>query len=381
MRIIISTCFIFLQLTFLSCQTEARNNSLLVAEYQKESPDGRLQHLVSYNFKNGKLLSKDTIFSTPTFKNGKRLVSYDFGDNVIYKNRYVISGLGNVIDVKNRVLLEDTGDDFIDAIGDSLIFYRNNHNTGTGYLLADLKKWEYRFIQDNSFSVKGLHSPNHQLGLQIDYSELSYKIALYDKDNNKKIIVNDCGYGTLMSIKSSSMSDVPVYWIDNQNFLYALRGLNSGRKVLIYKTNIEKKSSEVVAEIDSVPPAVSNSFFSKDSEENIIFHCSKGEFAIDLMKNKAILSRMNTIGDDFSISWNRYKEFGHIIEFQNKEIGRVWCLYYTAKTTKGFLAVEYGDVNSNLGYPKGVKVWNNITKDWTDIEVNWLFDLIGWIEN
>jgi len=363
---------------------------LLVAEYQKnDEGTGNYTHLVSYNFIDGKLSSKDTILSAPTSKGQYQgsYVRYDLGHNFVYQNRYVISGIGNVIDVKTQSLVMEESDNLIETRGDSIIFHRDNILTGTGYLVCDLKARTYGFVKNKKFlSVRGIDSPDHLWGLEVNKSELPYKIVLNDKKNKQEVIVNNCGTGTLLSSYASTMPNVPVYWIDNQHFLYATYS-TSGRwtdsvtaTVKIHKVNIETKSSDIVAKIDSVPPAVSKSSFSIDPRGTVIFHSAKGQFEIDLDKKQAIPHMMSSVDNDFSIENNRNDNYGRIIVFEGKEIGRVWCSYYNAKTTEGFIGVEYGEIGSNLGYPKGVRVWNNLTESWVDIEVPWISSIIGWIE-
>lgn len=368
-----------------------RNNSLLVAEYQKnEEGVGNYAHLVSYNFIAGKLTSKDTVFSAPTTKGQHQgpYVRYDQGHNFVYQNRYVISGIGNVIDVQTKSLVMEERDHFIETRGDSIIFHRNNGDTGAGYLICDLKNRTYDFVKDRNFLiVKGLNSPNHKMGLAIDKSEIPYKIVLYNQDNKKEVIVNNCGAGTLLSTYSSRVPNVPLHWINNHDFLYATYSSPGHRMdgeiatVTIHQVNINTKNSKIVAKIDSVPPAISNSGFSTNLEQKIIFYCSKGQFVIDHKEKTATAITMSSVGNDFSIENNINEEYGSIITFQEKEIGRVWCIYSKARTTTGFLAVEYGEISSNLGYPKGVKVWNDETKEWFNIDIPWLSALIGWIEN
>lgn len=366
-----------------------RQSSLLVAEYQKNEGIGNYTYLVSYNFIDGILTSKDTIFSAPVGK-GKyqgSYVRYDLGHNFVYKNRYVISGIGNVIDVETKSLVMEESDDLIETRNDSIIFHRNNIITGTGYLICDLKKRTYDFVKDKDFfSVEGLHSPNHLLGLEIDQSIIPYKIILHDKNNKREVIVNDFISGTSLSLYASTMSKIPLYWIDNKYFLYATYS-SSGRlmkdavaKVTIQKVDVETKKSEIIAEIDSIPPAVVNSSFGTNPDKEIIFYCAKGQFKIDLEKKQAISYTMSSMGNNFFIENDGNNDYGRIITFKGDEIGRFWCTYYNAKTTNGFIGVEYGDIGSNLSYPKGVRVWNNITKTWTDIEIPWVAGIIGWVE-
>ncbi|NQX83562.1 MAG: hypothetical protein HRS57_00005, partial [Mycoplasmataceae bacterium] len=78
-------------------------------------------------------------------------------------------------------------------------------------------------------------------------------IILYNKKNEKEIIVSDAGTGPTMPSDSGTFPTVPVYWIDNQYFLYAdyrktgiqtdsLAFLPSGKPFVIKRIKIRKKT-------------------------------------------------------------------------------------------------------------------------------------------
>lgn len=75
------------------------------------------------------------------------------------------------------------------------------------------------------------------------------------------------------------------------------------------------------------------------------------------------------------------KPLGSEILYQNKPIGRLWCKGYSAKTTEGYLAAEYGEPGSNLGYPKGVKVWSSASHQWATLDIPWVSAIIGWTDD
>ncbi|MFT5822377.1 MAG: hypothetical protein ACI8ZM_003633 [Crocinitomix sp.] len=364
----------------------SRKNALLIAEYEKnEEGIGSYAHLVRYNFTDGMLESKDTILSASTLKGQHQgsNVRYDLGNNFVYKNRYVISGTGNVIDTQTKSLVMEESDELIEVRGDSIIFHRDNIFTGTGYLVCDLTNRAYGFVKDKNFmNVKGIHSPNHLWGLEIDQSELPYKIVLHHKNNRVGVIINDCGRGTLLSPLASTSPNVPVFWIDNQQFIYATFKTSDSidkdlAMVTIHKVNLKSKVSEIIAIIDSVAPAISRSRFTTNPEGKIIFNCAKGKFEID--NKRALAIGASSVGNGFSISHYSNEKYGRKIVHENKEIGKIRC-NYKAKTTAGFIGLEYADVRSNLGSTKGVKVWNNITNEWKTIEVPFISSIIGWIE-
>ncbi|RZK10832.1 MAG: hypothetical protein EOO43_19870 [Flavobacterium sp.] len=126
---------------------------LLVAEYRVDSPQiGRYSYLTAYNFKKGKFVSKDTIFEGPiSGKNASRPHANLQEYNIIYKNRYVVGKFGTVIDIKTGKVLNNSHDNFIEARGDTLIYYRANAITGRGYLALDLNTGAYDFIKENSW--------------------------------------------------------------------------------------------------------------------------------------------------------------------------------------------------------------------------------------
>lgn len=142
-------------LFFIQCYGQTRHQRLVVAEYRIDTPRvGNFTYLVSYNFDNAILKSKDTLFGTETFRKDKSglystYVRFEFGNNFIYKKRYVISGSGNVIDIEKQFLVIGDGDEFIEAIGDTLIYHRANIFTGTGFLILNLVTGEYGFINNS----------------------------------------------------------------------------------------------------------------------------------------------------------------------------------------------------------------------------------------
>ena len=91
---------------------------------------------------------------------------------------------------------------------------------------------------------------------------------------------------------SSSFPKVPIFWIDNNNFIFTRCNCAINLPTIqIRKINIHNLSNKIISEINNVPPAI-----------------------------------------------------------------------------------------SNLGYPKGIKIWNNINNTWTSIDNELICDMIGWIE-
>lgn len=353
--------------------------SLIVAEYRMDSLGTfSYTYLVRYNFQQGQVISKDTILGAPVTRKDiyGSYVRFDLGRNFIYNNRYVISGTGNVIDIKTKSLVIEDADDFIAAYGDSLIFHRDNLFTGTGYLLLKLKTQDYRFIKDKSYrSIKGLLSPDLKHGIMVDRSNIPYKILLCNSPNACKTIVDNCGSGTKMSHSSNNFPEVATLWIDNSTFVYA----NHSSNLEIRKVNIETKTDELLGIIDSVPPAFSNSHFSFDPNNALLFTCSKGTFMVAQNAKSLLALNERNHGNYFKSDLTRDK-MGVSISYKNEIIGKLWCNSYKAATTTDYFAVEYGETGSNLAYPKGFMIWSVENKKWETIDIPWLCTVIGWTE-
>jgi hypothetical protein len=362
--------------------------SLIVAEYiDNNSGIGDYTYLVSYNFRDGKYISKDTILaspqepdeSTPWFH-----VRYDLGKNFIYQDKYVVSGVGNVIDVETKSFVMKASDEFIEALGDSLLFHRNNIWAGTGYLVLDLRTKTYGFVKDTNFrTAKGLQSPDHKHGIAVSEATLPRKILLYDEQNHIDTIVDRCGYGTLMSSLSSSHGHVPLVWVNNSTFIYAdCSRANYYPKepvttMTLRQVNIVERTNEVIATIDSVKEAISNSKFWRSDEGDLIFQCKRGFYKVDYVYNSVEHYKIKPkIENGFGVVENGKEQ---LVKYNNETIGMFFCGGHV--TTNGYFAAAYYDrENSGMNQPKGIKVWNDITRKWTSIPVPWISAVIGWID-
>ena len=390
--------------SFFISGSSGNKKSLIVAEFLKDKTGtGHYTYLTSYNFLDGKLISKDTIFGAE--KDNDSIIwfhfRFDIGKNFIYHNRYLVSGCGNVVDIKTKSLVMAASDDFVEAIGDTLLFHRNNIWGGTGYLVLDLKTRSYGFVADQNFrAVKGLQSPDHKHGIDIDESRLQRKIILYDQKNVADTIVADAGRGCLMSPESSSHGKVPVFWIDNSTFVYADYSISNyfeGKpiytdgyprpdylpenlfcNVTIREVNIITKENKCIGKIDSVKQAMLNSKFYYDGDSNIVFIIGLNFYKIDCVNNNITIYKFKNKTEN-GFEFLNDKNGMVVIKYNQEKIGKL--LIGNHFTTEGYFAAEYGPANSNMTYPQGIKVWNNITREWTTIDIPWECALIGWIDN
>ena len=375
-------------LPFANCFGQTKYQKLIAAEYRIDSPRvGNFTYLVSYNFANGLLLSKDTILAVPTNRKGiaGSYVRYDLGKNFIYKNRYLISGIGNVIDIKTKSLVMEESDDFISAQGDTLIFHRDNIFTGTGYLMLDLKTRKYRFVnQDKIDKDKDRRSSPDKLHyLSIDQTKIPYKIWLHKPDSKKVLVVNDAGHGPNI-MYSSQFPTIETHWVNNHAFLYAIHEtkFDSERKdysrVTLRHYDITTNSDQIFFVLDSISNGKTNGKFFTDNIGQLIYRSSGWTYHLVDTVNYLLKSYpFYELGFGFSTA-NKTDTDGTVLKYNNTEIGKLWCS--NDVVGEDVIAVEYGDIGSNLAYPKGIMTWSKQTNKWTAINIPWLSNIIGWVD-
>jgi hypothetical protein len=385
MKTLLSITF---SLLFANCFGQTKHQKLIAAEYRIDSPRiGNFTYLVSYNFSEGLLISKDTILGVPTNRKGiaGSYVRYDLGKNFIYKNRYVISGIGNVIDIKTKTLVMEESDDFISAQGDSLIFHRSNIFTGTGYLMLDLKTKKYRFINHDEIDKDKdrRSSPDKQHYLSIDQSKIPYKIWLHNSNSKKRIVVSDAGHGPNI-MYSSQFPTIETFWLDNNCFLYAVHETKFDvekkdySRVTLRKYDINLNTDRVFFILDSVSNGKTNGRFFTDNIGQLIYRSSGYSYhLVDTANNLLGEYPFYELGLGF-LTANKSDKDGTILKYNNTEIGKLWCS--NEVVGEGVIAVEFGDIGSNLAYPKGIMTWSKQTNKWTTINIPWLSNVIGWVD-
>lgn len=382
-----------LSLSLIHCYGQTEHQKLIVAEFRIDTPRaGNFTYLVSYNFKDGILKSKDTILGAETFKKNKdssftRYVRFEFGGNFIYNKRYVISGTGNVIDIERKRLVIEEGDDFVSAHGDTLIFYRANIFTGTGFLLLDLKTGRYDFVNHDELDKdkEQRSSPDKKHYLSIDESKIPYKICLSSLNGLKKTIVFDAGHGPNIT-SGSQRPTIETNWINNHSFLYAVHKignldssqLDTSRQfnskylstVTVREFDINTNSDKVFMEFENVKQGDVNGIFFKDKIGQTIYRTSGfGYYLLDTIRKKLVDYPFYELGNDFSVE-NDYNPTGSIIRYKKETIGNMWPSRKVVGT--GIIAAER---NGNE-----IRVWSDKTKTWSSISIPWISSVIGWID-
>lgn len=279
----------------------------------------------------------------------------------------------------------EESDDFISAQGDTLIFHRANIFTGTGYLMLDLKSRKYKFINQNELDKDKdrRSSPDKLHYLSIDQSKIPYKIWLHNSDSKKKLVVNDAGHGPNI-MYSSQFPTIETYWLNNHAFLYAVHETKFNAeekdysKVTLRQYDIINNSDQVFFVLDSVINGKTNGRFFLDNIGQLIYRSSGWSYhLVDTVNRLLINYPFYELGFGFSKA-NKTERDGTVLKYNNLAIGKLWCS--NEVVGEGVIAVEFGDIGSNLAYPKGIMTWSIQTKSWTTTVIPWLSNIIGWVD-
>jgi len=370
---------IIFQFALLSCFAQKKRERLIVTETFYESVKHEEHYLVSsYNFHNGVLISKDTIIER---KENPKNTYHSI--NAIYKNRYVITDFGSVIDLKTKSLINDTVDNFIGGQGDSLIFHCENLFKGTGYLSLNLKTKSYTFLNNNERESEEGLSPDKKHRIYIEKSTIPWKITVKDHNGLIKVTVPNKGDQPYL-LTSGQGPEIATEWLNPNTFIYlehqniySKDGKISHQKINIRKHYIELNTDTIYATFDSISFGFTNCRFYRDALGQLIF-CSvpqEKQYIVDSINNRLTEYEYQEYGNNFSQGLVPDKE-GYAIIYNGQEIGKCWCNVST--TSNGTITLT--TPNSSFSDVDSIKVWSSKTRKWTTIDDGHFKAVIGWAD-
>jgi hypothetical protein len=349
--------------------------SLLIAEYDDNAAANNMQHLVNYHFLDGAMVSKETVISLPTKKAGVtgNYVRFDLGKNRIYRNRYVVTGIGNVIDIKTKKLLVFERGEFVAFRGDSIVFRTNDIFKGKYFSVLDLRTEKFAKVENPNFN------PIPRPDIEVDETTKPFSISAYYVTGKQDILVKDAGFGEAQPLLGDDVKrKFPIFWLDNNTFLYANFPKNQ-QSAVIYKVNINK-TIEKLGEITEIPATAESAFFELLSDGGVVYSCGKGRFLVDLKKKAVTKLLYQPIGNSFFVESDENPKYGRTVMYEIDVAGKKWCRLDNAKTISGYGAFQIEIVMGEDRYPQGVGIWNITTKKWTTLDITNLSDIVGWVE-
>lgn len=361
---------------FCSFLTDSQKKySLIFAMYDQQAAQNHIVHLRKISFVNGVPGGTENIMDIVTQQPSDKLakIRFDLGPNQIYRNRWIITSYGQVIDMQLKKVLVEDHDKFVRASGDSMVFYTNDIFRGQFYSVLDLQTGKYAQVKSASFRAL----PGKDV--QPDCTLKNYKIYYYPPSAEKVELVRDAGFGEDVSLIQNGRPQCPIFWIDNDNFIYPNYSSDHGY-VSIMKYSMSAKSEEKVGDIDQLPENHQLSKFYRNADGDIIYSCARGQFRIDIAKKKVVEIQFLSAGNGFSIAIDETDKKGRAIQSGNQTIGTYFCDPDYAVTAKGYIAFPYEIVLGEEHYLQGIQIYSTATAQWKSIGDSDLSAVIGWTE-
>ena len=154
--------------------------------------------------------------------------------------------------------------------------------------------------------------------------------------------------------------------------LFRSQRANGEMVILDIKGKVERLL-EIEAEKEGT---LSPPYLLKGGDGRIIYSANHN-YTIDVKAKTATKLEKTALGNGFGSSFTLDENKKRIVYHDDKEIGRWHLLTYQARTTPGLIAFPYAPPGENLGYPKGLAVWNAKSSTWQTIDFA-VSTVIGW---
>jgi hypothetical protein len=369
--------FFLFSFVFISAFISAseKKHFLIIAVYDSQAASNHIVHLKKIPFINGVPAGMQDVMEVMTQQPTDRVprIRFDLGANKIYRNRWFITSYGNVIDLEAKKVLVEAHDQFVRASGDSIIFYTNDIARGKFYSVLNLTTGVYAPVKSPSF--RALTGQD----VQPDCTSKNFRIYYYPPSAQKVELVKDAGFGEDVSLIPQTKPACPIYWIDNDNFLYPNYS-SAHDYVSIMKVNFSSKTQEKIGGIDKLPENHQLSFFYKNAVDEIIYSCSRGHYKIDPAKKEVSELQFFSAGNNFSVAVNETDKKGRVIRHGEQQVGTYFCAPGLTATANGFIAFPYEIVLGDEHYLQGAAVYSADTKQWKTVSDSDLSAVVGWIE-
>ncbi|MEO5644125.1 MAG: hypothetical protein ABIQ40_04180 [Bacteroidia bacterium] len=366
----------FFSFIFISAFIPAEKKQfLIIAVYDQNVVSNHIVHLKKIPFVAGLPGAAQNIMDVVVQQSTDKVprIRFDFGANKIYRNRWVITSYGNVIDLEGKKIAVETHDQFVRASGDSIIFYTNDISRGKFYSVLNLATGDYSPVKSPSF-----HALTGQ-DVQPDCTTKNFKIFYYPPSAQKVELIKDAGFGEDVSLIPQTKPTCPIYWIDNDNFLFPYYSV-AHDYVSIMKVNFTTKTQEKIGGIDQLPENHRLSYFYKNAENEIVYSCARGHYKIDPAKKEISELQYFSAGNNFFVAVNETDKKGRAIRHGEEQVGTYFCSPGLIATTNGFIAFPYEIVLGEEHYLQGAAVYSATTKQWKTVSDSDLSAVVGWME-
>jgi hypothetical protein len=368
--------FILLLITFF-CKTKsfAQNVSytLIVVHYDPASKGEFKQLVYGYRFLNGHFQGRDELITFKgRVKEGKTEKDYirtDLGTNILYKNRYLITGIGNIIDLKEKKVLFDQKANLVRCSNDSAIYYTNDAFKGKFYSVYNFTTNKYAEVKSLTFKAVAGQD------IEFDRSAQPYKLNFYPVDKPKIVLSTDAGYGQTNT--ESKRNDISVWWLDKNSFVYPNFNKDN-TEITFVKVSIDTKASVPVGKA-SIKQQNEQPSFTKISKTQAQYNFGEKKFIVDVEKNTVTELQFTNPENGFSVEC-KTQPYGHIIKYNGKEVAKQHFQIKNLRTEQNIAVIVKELVVGTESYQQGLSVWNHSKQAWQSVDAEEVVALIGWIK-
>jgi len=328
------------------------------------------QRIFAYHFLNGHFTGREELLVVNGKQNGKDYIRTDLGPNTLYKDRYMITSIGNIIDLKEKKILFDGRAQLVRCSNDSAIFFTNDFVKGKFYSVYDFKTNKYGEVKNLTFKAK----PGQDV--EFDKTTQPIKLFLYPSNKAKVELVKDAGFTQVLS--DGKTPDPPMWWLDNTNFVYVSYN-KENTELSATKVNVESKNATLIGKIPfkagKTAPIVKH-------EDKFVTTLSYGDKIVAInTKNDKVEELSFTYPSDGFVAEAKASGSGRrVLQANNqKELGKYHFQLSRFKTSEHTLGLVKEIVVGTESYQQGMAVWNFEQKKFENVDADEVLALVGWI--
>ncbi len=344
--------------------------SLIVVHIDPNGAGEFRQKIMSYHFLNGIYQGREELLTVKGKQKDKDYVRTDIGTNIIHQNRYVITGIGNIIDLKDKKVLFDQKANLVRVSNDSAIYFTNDVFKGKFYSVYNFNTHQYSEVKSLLFkAVAGTE-------IEFDKSTSPYKLNFYPNDK-KVMVMADAGWGQTIT-SDGRKPDPQVWWLDKSDFVFTQFN-KENTEISFVKVNLLTKATSVVGK-GVIKQQNNIGYFTKIDNNLSTYMFGDKKFLIDLAKNSVTELLFTYPEDGFSIEC-KAQPYGHIIKLDGKEIGKYHFQLKNMRTDHQIIGLVKELIVGTESYQQGLAIWNNNKPGWEKVDAEDVITLIGWIRD
>lgn len=360
--------FVLLAGTVLKAQDSKQG--LVVVHVDPASKSEFKQKIFMYHFSNGSFVGRDELITVSGKKDGKDYIRTDIGTPTLYKDRYLVTGIGNIIDLKDKKVLFDGRATLVRCSNDSAIYYTNDAFKGKFYSVYNFKTNQYGEVKNLLFKAK----PGQDV--EFDKTTTPFKLNLYPQNKPKVELVKDAGYGQ-SGTTEGRVPDPVMWWIDNANFVYANFN-KENTEVSFVKVNVDSKASTVIGKVP-IKPEPQAATLVKLNNQQAVMHLGAKQILVDLAGNTVTDLQFTKPSNGFSYEC-KTNGYGHIVKLNDKEVGKFHFQGKNFKTSDNIAAIVKEISLGTESYQQGIGVWNFNKQSWSTVDAEDVLTLAGWVK-